>query len=281
MINKKDREDKQKTAETANVNGGFKRLKRKNSTKLFKQRLLYVILLVLLSAVFLVIAVALFFRVSKIKVEGNSLYNDDEIIAASGIVADMNIYLVDETEVGGNIISEYPYVRKVSVLRHIPSTVVLQLECDSPDYYIEINGQFFVISEEQRVLQRFMTKEELLESYPDVIKLTAGDVQSAIVGHKIAYVDDSYKSTGEEVLSALKKSEMYSGISSVDLTDRFNIYVVYDSRLKTNIGNTDDLELKLRFLNEIINDLGDARGTIDLKDVEAGYVLLNSTEIYD
>ena len=261
--------------------GGFERLKRKNSVRLLRQRVFYVVLIAVLLLIFLIGIIAIFFRVHAITVKGNTMYNEGDIIKASGIEQDMNIYLIDDRSVVTGILSKFPYVRTVKVDRVIPNGVTLTLKCDDPNYYMDIDGEYFVLSRELRVMQRFMTKEELLEVHPEIKKLTGGDVKRAIVGEEIVFVNDDYSKQAKKLLSILEGTEVFAGVSSVDFSDRFNVQVVYDRRLKANIGNDDETELKLRFMNEIVKDLGEARGTIDIKDVEAAYVLLNSDEVYD
>ena len=270
-----------KTGGADKSGGGFERLKRKNSARLLGQRVFYVVLLAVLLVVFIIGAVAIFFRVHSITVKGNTVYEDADIIAASGIERDMNIYLIDDKSVATGILSAFPYVKTVKVDRNIPSGVTLTLKCDEPNYYMDIKGEYFVVSRELRVMQRFLSKEELLSTHPDIRRLTGGEIRSAIVGSEVVFVNEAYSQAAKELLAILESTEVFSGVSSVDFSDRFNVYVVYDGRLKANIGNSDDTELKLRFMNEIVKDLGEARGTIDIKDVEAAYVLLSSEENYD
>ncbi len=272
---------KERSEKPIKKNGGFERLKRKNSTKLLRQRVLYTVLIVLLLAVFLIGIVSIFFRVHSITVKGNTVYSDSEIISASGIEKDMNIYLIDDRSVSTAILSAFPYVRTVKLTREVPTSVTLTLKCDEPNYYTEIEGECFVLSRELRVMQRFEDKDELLSTHPDIKKLTGGEVKRAVVGSELEYVSSSYSKQAKPLLGILESAEVFAGISSIDFSDRFNVALTYDSRLKANIGNSDDIELKLRFMNEIVKDLGEARGTIDLKDVEAAYVLLNNDETYD
>ncbi len=262
-------------------NVGFERLKRKNSTRLLRQRMLYTVLIVLLLAVFLVAMVGIFFRVHSITVKGNSYYEDSDIVSASGIEKDMNIYLIDDRRVTTAILSQFPYVRTVKVQRNVPNAVTIDLKCDDPRYFTEIGGEFFVLSRELRVMNCFTSKDELFAAHPDIKKITGGEVSRAVVGSELVYLNEVYTTHAREILAILESAEIYEGVSSIDFSDRFNMYITYDSRLKANIGNSDDINLKLRFMNEIVKDLGEARGTIDLKDVEAAYVLLNNEENYD
>ncbi len=261
--------------------GGFERLKRKNSARLFRRRVFYTSLFAVLLCVCLIGIVAIFFRVHAITVKGNTIYNEGDIVNASGIKQDMNIYLINDKSVVTRILAQFPYVRTVEVDRVIPSGITLTLNCDDPNYYMDIEGEYFILSRDLRVLNRFKTLDELKTAHPEAKKLVGGEVSRAIVGSEMVFVNTAYSETAKELLAILEASEIFAGVSSVDFSDRFNMQVVYDSRIKANIGNNDETALKLRFMNEILKDLGEARGTIDIKDVEAAYVLLNSDAVYD
>lgn len=273
--------NQKKRVRKAKDKSGFEKLRRKNSVRLARQRMFYGILILLLLLIFSVTAIALFFRVHTITVRGNNFYEDNDIISASGIEEDVNIYLIDDKRVTTALLSAFPYIKTVNVDRDIPSTVTIDVKCDSPDYYTEIGGECFVLSGELRVLERFSSKHALLEKYPECIKLTIGDVKKGIVGSELVFVDEGDGNAGKSLLASLEQSEVYSGVSSVDLSDRFNIHIVYEKRLNVNVGNKDDLALKLRFMNEVIKDLGEAKGSVDMKNVDAAYVLLDSNAEFD
>ncbi|MBR5515106.1 MAG: FtsQ-type POTRA domain-containing protein [Clostridia bacterium] len=263
------------------TDGGFRRLKQKNSKRHLKQRLYYFFLLTALLLIFVITVVAVFFRVTDIRVNGNTAYPDKEIIKASGIEKGENIYSVSEKEVQKGVLLDHPYIRSVNVNRVIPNKINIDLKCDTPDFYVDIYGEYYVISPQLKVLERFFSKEELLAKYPEIKLFKAGEVRSAIVGREMELANPNHSEPAKQLLDVLKKNSVYEGVSSVDFSDRFNIRIVYDSRLEANIGNGEELELKLRFMNEIVKDLGNGKGTIDIKDVETAYVLLDGSASFD
>lgn len=263
------------------VDGGFRRLKQKNTARHIRQRIYYVVLLTFLLLIFILGAVAIFFRITDIQIEGNTVYSDEEILNSSGISEGMNIYLVKEQDVQRSILTKHPYVRSVSVDRDVPNSVVIDLECDSPSYYVELGGEYFVLSKNLRVLERFFDKDRMTEAHSDIRCFKASEIKSAIVGSELEFVTPGYSESAKEVLGVLEECEIFPEITSIYFDDRFNIGIVYQGRLKANIGNGEEAEIKLRFMNEIVKDLGDARGTIDIKDVETAYVLLDSSVVFD
>ncbi len=64
-----------------------------------------------------VFGVAIFFKVGRIEVQGNTIYASDKIIEASGLELGDNLLTVSRATVGGNVKAALPYVDQVSVGR--------------------------------------------------------------------------------------------------------------------------------------------------------------------
>ena len=74
---------------------GLERVRRKRTRKTVGSRVLTAVTVFGLVAAFAVLVIGVFFRVSEIRVVGNTYYNDQDIIDASGIENGRNIYLID------------------------------------------------------------------------------------------------------------------------------------------------------------------------------------------
>ncbi len=269
-------------AKEVSHNQGFEKLKRRNHAKLMRQRAYYALMVISLSVIFVLCVVGLLFRVSSVKVEGNGEYDVKKIIQVSGIDKGQNLYLIDSENVERSVSSVFPKVSAVEVVREVPNTVRLKVTVDQAKYYTEIEGQFFALSDNLRVIDRTYTKQDMTERYPGIIKLTCAKLTRVVVGSDLVFENSAYLKATKNLIAAVEASEVSDIVTSIDVSDRFNMYVVCESRLKSNVGDNDNMELKLRFMNEIVKDLGaGVHGTIDIKNVETGYVLLNSDEVYD
>ena len=270
--------EEQKTTEHGK---GFELMKRNRTRKTVKRRLFTILLLVFLCVVFLIIAIAVFFRVSDIEIRGNSYYKDQDIIDASGIEYGKNIYLVDSSDVSDRIVEGFPFVKKVDLSRKVPSTVVLELECEDPMCCVEIAGEYFLVSRGLHVLERLDNADDLAARYPGVKRLIVSGVSEMIVGRDARFDKDAYAADLNTIMDTVSASDIFEGVTTVDVSDRFNITLIYAHTVKATLGGTDDLELKLRFLAEIIKDSGTSGGTIDIESVEMGYFIPSTGERYD
>ena len=260
---------------------GFERLKRKNLYKRIRRGIFYALLTVILIAVLLGVAVYVFFKVKTVEIDGSGLYTADELRAASGIEEGQNLYSIDDEQVSENIRAAFPLVRSVTVTRNIPTTVTVHVKNDEPAYYTEIGGEYFLISDKLRVLDIVAEEARLTERYPDTKKVILAPISRAVVGEKIVFKSENYCESLEEFLSVISENALYPSLTSIDVSSRFNISVVYQHRLKALLGSVSNMQVKLMFFSGIIGDLGDSSGTVDIKDAEVGYVTLSSDVKFD
>ena len=260
---------------------GLERVRRKRTRKTVGRRVLTAVTVFGLVAAFAVLVIGVFFRVSEIRVVGNTYYNDQDIIDASGIENGRNIYLIDSGGVATSIISQFPFVKSVSISRDLPNAVILNIESDEALFYTEISGEYFIISRDMRVVGTEKSEEEARKRYPKTKRLKVPAVSEAVVGREIVFVRGSFSEEVRKLAAALSESELFDGVTTFDVTDRFSVKLIYAHNIKATLGDSSDFDLKLRFLREIIRDIGDRGGTVDLENVDMGYYIPSDGEIYD
>jgi cell division septal protein FtsQ len=189
--------------------------------------------------------------------------------------------LLDTAQVSATLRREFPYIKRVKIERDIPQKVILNLECDSAIYYVEICGEYFAVSRDLRVLERAEEIETLTGKYPEIKRLLTTDVEEAVVGRVMVFTRANYYEAVRNFLMLLESSECFEGLSTIDVSDRFSINLIHNHRIKASIGDPTDAELKLRFLHEVLKDLGDQSATVDVENVEMAYVIMTNGETYD
>ena len=84
------------------------------------------IMLAIVAAV--VFGVAIFFKVSTIEVQGNTVYSSEQIVEASQIQPGDNLLTVNKALAVGNIKAALPYVEDVSIARSLPDGIGASIE---------------------------------------------------------------------------------------------------------------------------------------------------------
>lgn len=78
------------------------------------------LLCILLIAGAVVAALTVFFKVQSITVSGNARYTSEEIIAASGIEIEDNLFLLNKYSAAQAIFEKLPYVEEATINRALP-----------------------------------------------------------------------------------------------------------------------------------------------------------------
>ena len=83
------------------------------------------VLSVLLTAVAVVAALTLFFKVDQVVVSGNSRYSAEEIIEVSGVEQGDNLILMDKYHIAEKLYTELPYITEVRINRKLPDVLMV------------------------------------------------------------------------------------------------------------------------------------------------------------
>ncbi len=259
-------------------NNSFERLRSRNHNKLIRGRIFYGVVALGLCALFAVICAAVFFRVEDIDVRGNTEYSDADIVENSGVKADENMFLLNTSQIRQNLVLNFPYIMNVKIGRQIPSTVVLDITEEKPEYYIEIGGEYFVVSQTLKVLEMVTDYQELDKGYGVLMKLTPPDIRYCVLGRTVLFKDDGSYEYMNNVMGDIRESALYENITVVNCANRFGIYVVYSGEhgeFLIKLGNTNDIEEKLLFASEMLKSFSENdKGTMDVQS-NPGFVILD------
>ena len=218
----------------------------------------------LLALVFVVGFVLYFFRLQHLTFDNLRSYDAEEVFRALDIRRNQFIFTIRDGAIERKLRTQFPYIEDVRVEYELPDTVHLVFTEDSARFYTQVYDEFFVISQSMRVLARYDSKDELPEGMR-MIQLPA--VSHAVVGHPLRFFDTSYMTFLKSFLNVIEEAEIYRGIASMDLSNRFEIVLNYEERLSIELGSDDNLETRLLFVKSTIDELKkDDRGIIHIID---------------
>ncbi|MBQ3066120.1 MAG: FtsQ-type POTRA domain-containing protein [Clostridia bacterium] len=204
-----------------------------------------------------------FFRLQNLTFDNLRGYDAEAVFHTIGLKKNMFIFSVDEDEIEDKLRADFPYIQKVEVDFDLPNTAHLIFSEDCALFYTRLYDEYFVISESLRVLARYSSEEEIDEG---LRKVTLPPVSLAVVGHPLSFFDLTFTSFLEDFLDIIEKSDIYPGIRSMDVSNRFDVTLNFEDRYDIELGNQDDIETKLLFVKAIISELEDEAGVITLID---------------
>lgn len=253
---------------------GDERIINRTNQRRRKNRRKKIIIRVILCLVFLcagiIFALTMFFNISDITVTGDAVYSTDEVVNSSGVSNGDNLIFISKNKINEKITTELPYVGSVKIKRHLPTKLELVIEKTEAVYAVVSNGYYTLLNENGKVL------ETDLEYVGDnIILLNLGEITSLEVG-KTVNADETVLEKLASIRTACNENGIDS-ITSIDLSDIYNIKLVYQGRITLELGETDknNLPKKLALGKAAIDtqneENGLYRGTINLTVDGKGY----------
>ncbi|MGI6404823.1 MAG: cell division protein FtsQ/DivIB [Oscillospiraceae bacterium] len=227
---------------------------RRKKRRTGKRTLHYLLLLLLVTGAGAVLSLTVFFQIEDIQVIGVDRYEPDHIIAVSGIQKEDNLLRIPTQEVEKRILDAFPYIESVKVVRRFPPRVELQVTQCTPAAAVLDGDRLGLITREGKLLE---TGDLYIPPEIPVIKgLTLqGFSPGDLLGEEDHPENQERLRMLDYLLDAAEKIG-FGPITNVDVSDRLNMKMVYEARLVLELGSEADMEYKLTFLREVINDLG-------------------------
>lgn len=254
---------------------GKKRARRRKPRR--RYTLYYLFALVLVLSVGTLMSLTVFFKINSVSVTGNTLYADEEIKATSGIKLGDNLIRLPTKKIGERIVESYPYAEKVRVRRTLPDAVTIEVTMAEETAALrKSDGRFMIVSEEGRVLKSdapvcpdgmIPVDGFRLERKSDGDFLYNRTVTEN--GKTVVEENSEEKSRFETlllILSAIEENNLTQSIKALDLSDVFDIKMLYEGRLAVCIGSVLDIDYKMRFASLAI-DSEVTEATVGLLDV--------------
>ncbi len=225
---------------------------------------IYYITLGLISfIIFAILSVTVLFNAEKIVVEGETIYSDEEIIAASGLKGNENLVRLNTGGIPERILFELVSLDSAKVTKEFPSTIKITVEPAVPMANFYYAGKNYVISHVGRVMSIESEKADCME----VVGYQPGE--SVVIGDYITAANPEQ----DKLISLISGSLEQAGIANItklDISDTLNIVLTYEDRVKITIGTTLQLQEKLVIAKELLeNHVADTeKVTLDISNTE-------------
>lgn len=212
--------------------------------------------------VFVILANTLLFNCSSIEAEGFERYTADEIAAASGISVGENLMHIDAGQAEENIVSSLAYIDMAKVTKKYPTRIIITVTESEKWFCVYQDGITAAISRGGKILEHCAAN--------GLVTVKGFEAESLEVGGRLRSAVEGKNNTPAEIMTAAEKAGL-NKITEIDLTDRFDIKILYDNRITLEIGNITDIDSKLAVGAAIIRD--------ELSPTEEVTILLTNPEV--
>lgn len=227
---------------------------------------------VVVAAVFAVLSLTVLFNVSEVKVaKAGKHYQPEQIIEAADVEVGDNMVATNWDRVKEKVEQKLPYVLSLEIKKTASGKITFSVVDDTATLVFKTSKGYALADANCKVLE--IVKEKPKNN--GLTLLTVTNRINADPGEIISFADDGESILYDTIRTAIKNSGIGS-ITGIDISDPENIYLEYQSRYRLYLGNSEDLEYKLREAKKIIaeEDENDPNqiGEINLSILKKVYV---------
>ncbi len=234
-------------------NDSFLKLRTKNRRKELIRKFFYFAVGITLITIVTLICVVVFFGLKKVEIKGISKYTEEQILEACDFSSADNLFGIDFHEIEEKIKRKCPYISNVTFKRALPSTLVITVTEDAPSYCTEIFGDYFLLSEDLRVISKHDIYEDIEALELPVIYLKLPTVTRVVAGEAVIFKKTSSREHLLDFLLRLKEQYAHGEIDCVDASDRYHLVIYTNgSRYKVDLGTSENIDTKIRFVKKVI-----------------------------
>ncbi len=240
-----------------------KYIKRRRTIKLWIKRFsMLLILAAILAALAGALKLALdsIFKVKSISVQGSTLYDDSEVVDASGIKVGDSIIFKNVKSCEESIYRNLNYIDSAKISKDFFGNITINLEPAKVLFSLNQDEKYYLVSEKDKIL-------EILEEIPPEVVVAQG-IKFEISENKVKYNDEIKKQLFFKILEQFKEHDL-NFVKRINVTDAENLEVIYDDRLTILLGSEEELKYKISTAKEIITGKlsTSERGTLDFRNL--------------
>lgn len=235
--------------------------------KLKKRRKIafYTVLVVLFICVVTVLSLTVFFNISKIYVNGNSHYTSEKIIEASGLEVGQNLFRLNKFKIIESLKAQLPYLDTVEIDRKLPVSININVTESQNFMCVPSGSGICLIDKNLKILNRVAIAPEGLATVYG-IKPT----EIAVGSHLSC--EEGKEQTLIELSTALYDSFGAGNITSIDLTQVYDIKVRYQDRVDIKFGTLEGISEKVRLVAHVLSENSDSEhAEIDVSSGKLAY----------
>jgi cell division protein FtsQ len=177
--------------------------------------------------------------------KGSKVVSYEEIVEASQLIFDRNIYKFDLDAIEENIKS-HPYVKTARVKRRLPNRIEVSIEERTEFAIISYIGSYIYVDPELIALR--YSDSYLLQELP---LITGVELKSLKLGEAIDSANSNLQDA-IKVVAAAKVTDMVDIISEINVSEESNLRLKTHDGFEVLLGKADDPVYSMLVLKEVL-----------------------------
>lgn len=198
--------------------------------------------------------------VEDIRVEGNLLLTDQQVVEAAGLQIGQSMLTLDLAAVRAGVNANH-YLQFVSLYRDYPSTILLRVRENMPSALIRTMGMLVIIDSRGVVLNQ----TSQIDLNLDVPFVEGMDLKSVLVGRALTTQNPVQAQAMQAILGELETQQAMSEISELNMSDLDNLYLVTVDGIQVLLGDTEGLMDKIAMMRATlpeVRNMGTLSGSV-------------------
>ncbi len=231
--------------------------KRRTNKRRRKKKLALIIFMLFAIAIFVGLSFTVFFPVKTIKATGSKYYESGELVKCSGIEIGENLLRINKNNVLYNIQKVLPFVADITIEKNLDGNVEIKVKDAKEVFVYNCGDKYYSTDKTGRVLKNY---DSLPENMLHIICESRLNKDNTYV-----IIEDEKKLEAINTVSAQTEGFILKA-NELDVTDAYEIRMLFDNRLKVNFGDVLYFKEKLAHFfkmceNENFNNVS---GTVNL-----------------
>ena len=193
-----------------------------------------------------------FLEIKKIELEGvSTYYSRSQLIEAADVDYGDKLYSINTRVLEKTILENCPYIESVSVKQSFPNKLVLSVVEKTPQWYIEITGDFYVLDTDLTVLGESTNESALKISGLTRLELPA--IKRAVCGELPVFGEDELEVKRTcELINIIRQHPLKLRLTSVDISNRFAVSLTVRDTYEVFCGDMSQMRSKLDAVEKIL-----------------------------
>lgn len=219
------------------------------------------------------------FRLETVMVEGTP--ETEAVLDAAALTRGDRLYTIDRDAVRAAVLRANPYLADVRLERHLPDTVTLICTPREGAYYLEVNGEWVILTQDLVVLECGCLPEDCRAK--GLVQLMIPEVRRAVTGEYVEFAGNFDAGYLVDILAEHRTSSLYGRTDLLRIDSRFDVRMILDSCYAVTMGDCMDTALKLTLVEKILADgtfTGKTGAFVDISNPAEGSAILDKMTDY-
>lgn len=234
----------------------------------------FLVLTLMCLSVFFALSLTVLFKTESITVKGNSVYTNEQIIAASGMELGKNMFVSVFNGAENAIVTQLPYIKEAKINRSLDGMVEINVKPATAAFSYEVTDGYLLVADDGKALEK--ATEPVMDK-PVIHGAEPADIQ---LGKTVSFTDDRVWQILSTVFSAAKDNGINITEISTDATASF-VDITIEDRIIAKIGNGEDAAYKLLHIKESMAQLAaDESGVFTFSSDNSRRAYFRSVDIH-